>query len=92
MDGLSLYEKGKKNDTPRGRSEPDKSHKSESPSDPIRDDRVYYFATKVRRGHGLGWQNEEPLWLQIAVAYWILVGQCSVSEMKESWTYTVLPR
>jgi hypothetical protein len=73
MDGLSLYEKGQKNDTPRGRSEPDKSHKSESLSDPIRDDWVYYFATKVRRGHGLGWQNEEHLWLPITIAYWILV-------------------
>jgi hypothetical protein len=54
MDRLSFYEKGQKNDTSRGCSEPDKSHKSGSPSDPIRDDWVYYFATKVRRGHGFG--------------------------------------
>jgi hypothetical protein len=91
IDGLSLCEKGKKNDTPRGRSEPEKTHKSESLSDPIHDDWVYYLATKVRKEHGLGWQKKEHLWEQIAVAYWILVGKCSISEMKESWTYTVRP-
>jgi hypothetical protein len=92
MKGLSLNEESKKNDTPRSRSEPDKKHKSEILSEPIRDDWVYYFVTKVRRGCGDRWQSEPHLWLQIAVAYWILVGECSVSDMKKSWTHTVLPR
>jgi hypothetical protein len=92
MKGLSLYEESKKNDTLWSRSEPDKKHKSESLSEPIRDDWVYYFVTKVRRGHGRGWQDEPWLWQQIGVAYWILVGKCTVLDMKESWTYTVLPR
>jgi hypothetical protein len=62
---------------------------SKSPLEPIRDDWVDYFAAKVRRGHGPGWQDEPKLWLQIALVYWILVGECSVLEMKESCT--VLP-
>jgi hypothetical protein len=75
MDKLSLY---------------DKNHKSKTPLEPIRDDWVDYFAAKVRRGHGPRWQDKPNLWLQIALAYWILVGECSVSEMEESCT--VLPR
>jgi hypothetical protein len=77
MESMSLYE-SKKDDTLQDSSEP---------LEPIRNEWVDYFATKIRRGGVPQWQDQPKLWLQIALAYWILVGKCSVSEMKESWTH-----